>query len=188
MPSPSTDPGGGSAAPSPPSLPEGTPPTPPAAARQSGSRRGVWMALAAVAVLGTLVVVGLSGDDAEDAAPDCMPADPVTATVETFRVTPAYPAVPGADPLEIPQDVEVNGTITNTSGVAISAAVQIPMIGYPDQVVYSDYIDLDPGATVEYTATSMLLQQGPAVPLNPDESSIVVDWTQTGAHVPGCDP
>ena len=204
MPASPTDPRSASAPAQPPASPQAVPPVPPpppTATGASGRRRGTWVALAAgLAIVGTAAAVGLSGRDtggevggrdgsaAGDIA-ECVPADPATATVESFTVTPMYPTVPGVDqPLDILHDVEVRGTITNTGGVGISATVRIPMVGYPDQVVYSPYIDVDSGGTVEYTATGMLVQEGLASSLYPDESAVVVGWTQTGGAVPGCDP
>ena len=74
------------------------------------------------------------------------------------------------------------------AGVEMSAGVHVPMISYPDLMVYSNDVHLAPGETAEYTAASTLMQGGPAVPLNPDSTALVVDWTQLGdAALPRCD-
>ena len=196
MPSPPADRSSAPVPPPPAPFGVASPPPPPSGTPDPGRRRR-WLVAAGVAavVAGGLVAARATGGDSDEGAmtgsgatADCIPTEPVTATVDEFSVTPIMDAVPGIAPEEIPQQVEVHGTMTNTSGVEMSAGVQVPMISYPDLMVYSSYVHLAPGETAEYTAASTLMQGGPAVPLNPDSTALVVDWTQLGdAALPRCD-
>jgi hypothetical protein len=179
-----TDPWGAAAPPPPPS-PSAPLEPPDAAHRRRRSRRWIvpTVGVVAVGVGAAWLAKGRSESEVR-----CVPNEPATATVDRFSVEPMVSGVPGVEPIEVPYDVQVHGTVTNDSDVELSVSVAVPMVSYPDQIAYSQRrIVLEPQASAEYTATGGLMQ-GSSVPLTPDETAVRVDWVQSGDLVPTCDP